>query len=206
MSLPDLRIRLPAAKIDFENDVGLTGQDHDEYPPAGGQARYDHMRIFLQGLLGCQASVETPTEYSEGTLWFDLNVLCLKIRKSGAWVGLANTIGVSDTSTLADWYAAASAAIAASAPDVVYSGSCTTDGTVLINIPLSLRASVYADSRPLVFKNGLLLEPSTIRLEPGTNPTAVRITSTTLDVGDTFTVIIRRIPDTTFYSSSVTIP
>ena len=91
MTTPDQRIRLPGAKINFSTDVGTTGQDHDTFP-APGQARYDHMRMYLLGLLSNQASYSEPTQYREGSFWFDLNTLTFKIYVNDSWSSLSETI------------------------------------------------------------------------------------------------------------------
>ena len=107
MTLPDYRIRFPAPLIDFAADVGLTGQAHDGYPAPGTQARYDHLRLYLIGLLTHQASFQSPLEYSEGTIWFDLNENALKTYFNNEWQDIANTIILTSEGqsiTLADWY------------------------------------------------------------------------------------------------------
>jgi hypothetical protein len=97
---PDYRIKFPAPTIDFTDDVGTTGQDHDNYPSPGTQARYDWMRLMLIGLLTHQASYEEPTQYRDGTVWYDLETLELKIWQSGdggssgAWTKLSDVIMV----------------------------------------------------------------------------------------------------------------
>ena len=58
--------------IDFVADVGIASQDHDNYPPPQGQARFDHMRMAIIALLSQQASFSEPTQYRDGTPWFDL--------------------------------------------------------------------------------------------------------------------------------------
>jgi hypothetical protein len=112
MSLPDNRIRLSAPLIDFVNDVGETGKSHDSFPDAG-QARYDHLRSYLIGLLSNQASYTEPTEFRLGSLWFDINSNSLKIRNnSGAiinyagtsWDSLADAILLDAGLTLTQWY------------------------------------------------------------------------------------------------------
>ena len=50
MSIPDNRLRFSSTKIDFANDVGIASQDHDNYPPPQGQARFDHMRMVVIAL------------------------------------------------------------------------------------------------------------------------------------------------------------
>ena len=111
MALPDNRIRLPAVKIDFANDVGLASQDHDTYPPAGGQARFDHMRMYLIGLLSQQSSYDEPTQKRDGTPWFDYNTLSLKIWLDGSWRPYSDTIQLTDELNLTQWYSQVSLAL-----------------------------------------------------------------------------------------------
>jgi hypothetical protein len=209
-TLPDNRIRLPAVKIDFSADVGVTGQLHDLYPSPSGQARYDHMRMFLIGLLAQQASYSEPTQYRDGTPWFDLNTLCLKIRRNGAWAPISDSVGLSEDSdgnvvTLSDWYTAAQEILVNQAPEVVFSGVCRTDSVAEITIPSSLQASLHSDSRVFLFINGGLVDPRNCSLI-GTPATTIRLSGVVLSDGDTFVVSIRRIGATTFLSTTVVVP
>lgn len=100
MALPDNRIRFPSNKIDFDAEVGVTGQDHDNYPLPNSQARFDWMRMIIIGLLSHQASETEPSEYRDGTVWFDLNSNELKIwmggTTDGAWQPISKAIIVGD--------------------------------------------------------------------------------------------------------------
>lgn len=101
----DNRIRLPGPKINFADDVGVTGQDHDDYPEPG-QARYDHLRMYLIGLLSNQSGPQPPTQYRDGTVWFDTSGPkgVLKIRDRSEWRHLAEAIQLAPDVTLADWF------------------------------------------------------------------------------------------------------
>lgn len=211
MSTPDNRVRLPAAKIDFTNDVGLSGGDHDSYPPEGGQARFDHMRMFLIGLLSQQSSFNEPSEKRDGTPWLDLNTNVLKIWINNDWHLYSDVVPVAEdddgnVTTLGEWFASVSSALSSLAQEVTFSGSSTSNDVTFINIPESLRDFLYSDSRPIVYINGALVDPRNSRLEPGALPTAVKLSNVTLSSGDTFTVFIRRIPNSTFYTPNVSIP
>ena len=114
--LPDNRIRIPAPPIDFEDDVGETGQDHDRFPEPG-QARYDWMRMFLIGLLANQASYSEPVNYRKGSFWVDLNTGILKTRTGEGiagteWSDIGELIQVSPGLTLQGWFDAVSASLA----------------------------------------------------------------------------------------------
>lgn len=209
MALPDNRVRFPAAKIDFASDVGVASQDHDDQP-SPGPARYDWMRMYLIGLLSQQSSFDEPTQYRDGTPWFDLNTFTLKIRSNGAWVPLSDAIAVAEddegVTTLTEWFSSVSDTLASSAPEVVFNGSSSADGITTITIPESLRAYLYSDSRPFVYINGILTDPRNSRLDPSANPTSVKLSNVSLSENDTFTIVIHRIPSATFYSSSVSVP
>jgi len=201
---------LPSAKIDFVNDVGLSGQNHDNYPAPSSQARYDHHRMFLIGLLTQQASFEEPTEYREGSPWFDLNTMSLKIRLGNAWVSYANAISLTtpDTDgnviTLAEWYEAVQDTLTSLAPEVLFSGVCSSNSVSSISIPESLQSSLYADSRVFLHINGALVDPHNCSLV-GNPPTTIRLSGVVLSSGDVFIVSIRRISDATYLPTTIVI-
>ena len=94
-TLPDNRLRFQPATIDFTNQVGLTGQNHDNYPAPNTQARYDWMRMCIIALLSSQSSHLEPEEFRDGSLWFDLNTSTLKIRSNNDWRPISEVIEVS---------------------------------------------------------------------------------------------------------------
>lgn len=216
MALPDNRIRLSSTLIDFDTEVGNGSQDIDSYPAPGAQARFDHMRSVILGLLGNQSSFDEPSQYRDGSLWFDLNTLELKIRMGALsdWRPIAEAIAVDSTDeeagdstilTLAEWYENVANTLNSSAPEITFGGFSSNDGIISIPIPESLRAGLYSDSRPFVYRNGLLIDPRLTALEPSGNPTAVQLTATTLADGDTFTVLIKRMPAANFYIPDVSV-
>ena len=208
MTLPDNRLRFPATKIDFDIEVGSGSGDHNTYPSPGAQARYDHMRMVVIALLAQQASYEEPTEYRDGTPWFDLKDGTLKIRFNDAWVQYSEVISVEhgldgvSTKTLAEFYNEVSETLVSLAPEIVFAGTSNTNGVSSITIPVTLRGNLNADSRAFVYVNGLLKNPLSTQLNHP-NPTMVILTGFTVNNGDTFTVIIRRIPDSTYYTEQV---
>ena len=114
--LPDNRMRFPAPPIDFEGDVGETGQDHDNFPEPG-QARYDWMRMAIIALLSNQASYDEPVNYRAGTFWFDLTTGILKVRMGDGvagteWKDFSEAIQVTDGVTLKDWFDAINTTLA----------------------------------------------------------------------------------------------
>jgi hypothetical protein len=209
MSIPDCRIRLPAAKIDFDADVGTTGQAHDDFPAPGAQARYDHFRSFLIGLLAQQASEEEPTQYRNGTSWFDLTTNTLKIRSGDEWVSLAEAISLTEPDTdgavvtLASWYESLQALLTGLSPEIVFSGSCSVDDVTTITIPESVQSSIHTDSRVFLYINGSLVDPRNCSV---IGTTTIRLSNVVLMDGDVFTANIRRISASTFLASSVSVP
>ena len=208
MSLPDNRIRLPSAKIDFVTDVGVTGQDHDNYPAPQAQARFDHMRMYLIGLLAQQSSYTEPTEKRDGTPWFDLTTLSLKIYLNGEWAPYSSVIALTTTSpivTLSDWYASTNEALASLAAEIVFGGKATSVSSD-VTIPEPLRSSIYSNSKAFVFVNGVAIDPRTVSFIGSPSPTLLRFSDHELESGDEFFVSIRRIPVSTFYTQDVSVP
>ena len=200
----DNRLVLPPIKIDF-GKVGVTGQDHDNYP-APAQARYDHMRMYLIALLSQQSSPNQPTQYREGTPWLDISgtVPQLKINLGGQWVPYSNAMvldnGLSAIS-LTDWYAQSSALLASLAPDITFSGSATGP-TSSITVPGPVLGSLRTNSRPFVHVNGLLLDPRSTTIENS----VIQLGQGQMRLGDRFSVMIRGIPTQNFYVPDVPAP
>lgn len=209
MTLPDNRVRLSATKIDFINDVGVASQDHDNYPPPQGQARFDHMRMFLIGLLAQQSSYDEPTEYRDGTPWFDLNTLTLKIRSGGEWKHIAESINLETDANvvrLSDWYESVNSLVISNTPELFFGGTCTSNGISVINIPVALQDKIYADSRVFLTVNGTAIDPREIDLIGSPNPTQLSLNTVELETNDTFFVSIRRIQAANFISNNVVVP
>lgn len=200
-------MRFPSAKIDFDTDVGVTGQDHDNYPAPSSQARFDHLRLAIIALLTQQASYSTPTQYRVGSPWFDLNTSTLKIFKNNVdqWVSLSETILIDSELTLAQWYESVKDTLVGLSPEVVFSGRSTADDVINISIPQSVQESIATDARVFLHINGLLVDPRNCSLI-GTPPTTIRLSNISLSNGDTFTVSIRKISSTTFLTSTVIVP
>lgn len=209
MALPDYRIRFPAPLIDFATEVGLTGQAHDNYPSPGTQARFDHLRLYLIGLLTNQASFTSPSEYSEGTIWFDLNNLSFKAFINNSWSGIANGIILDDgerTITLADWYKNEATVILKSlAPEIVFGGRSTVNNVSRIPIPINLNVYLFSDSRVFLTVNTITLDPREVSIISIGSQKYIEISPNELEANDVFYVSIRRIPDETFSTENVII-
>lgn len=197
--LPDNRIRLSPTKIDFDNDVGTTGQSHDDYPAPGAQARFDHMRMFLIGLLSNQSSFSAPVEYRDGSLWFDLNDLSIKIRAGGAWQPLSNSIKVGDT-TLEEWVAGVNQTVIGLSPEILFSGLCTINNTTSIPIPVAVQGNISSTSRIFLYINGSLTNLAQASFV-GSPPTTINLSGISLNSGDQFIVNIRSIADQNYIST-----
>lgn len=213
MALPDNRLRLPAPLIDFTNDVGTTGQDHDDFPEPG-QARFDWMRMYLVALLAHQSSYDEPTQYREGTVWFDLNNNTLKMpvitSEGTTWEPISKFIAVEDgadeaaTTTLYEWFQEAEVLLASIKPSATWSGSAA-NATTQIPIPASAQATAALDDmRAFVWVNGLLLDPRNTTIQGGGCPTCIELSGgDSLVAGDTFTVKIEYISDANFVQADV---
>lgn len=199
----DNRIRFGPVTIDFANSVGLTGQDHDDYPPPQGQARFDHLRMYLIGLLSQQSSADEPIQKRVGTPWFDINTMSLKIWSDG-WKPYSDAILIPGIDvSLTDWIAQAEQTLNSIWPELFFGGICTVDGTSDIPIPLQIRPQIFPQSKAFVTVNGEALDPREI-IFIGSPPATVRLTTIELEVNDKFTVSIRRLG--TFVEQDVTAP
>lgn len=210
--LPDNRLRFPTSLIDFVDDVGMSGQDHEKFPAADAQPRWDWLLMYFMSILSNQSSYEEPTQYRDGTLWFDLNTLTLKVWRSsideitGSWMSIAGSIELEtiagNTTTLKSWYDSADAKLTGSSPVLTFSGYVTSSYATTINIPTSLQSSIdLSKTRPFLYINGLLVDPRDC--EYYTNTTIKLINSTQLVSGDKFTVVIQNILSANFSTPDV---
>lgn len=205
--MSDNRIRFSSARIDFD-DVGVTGQEHDTYPAAGQQPRYDWMRMYLIGLLANQSSAEEPTQYREGTWWFDTSENVIKIRRNDAWVDAAAALKLDTASdgtivTLTTLYDTIRTLIG-NKPTATFSGTCTNDGITTIPIPTALRSSGGSGSRALVFVEGVLLDPRRCVYSGASSPASIALTGgEQINSGERFTVLMLNVDSGLFVSSDV---
>jgi hypothetical protein len=210
MALPDNRIRYPSTKIDFVNEVGTTGQDHDSYPAPLQQARFDHLRMTLIGLLSQQSSFSEPTQKREGTPWLDLNNGVLKIYLNGAWRPYSDAIQVASNAdgtayTLTDWYQYTSAALTLIEPEICFGGTITQDGVYSITIPESLQSKVSKFAQVFFYANGLLYDPRNISLVGSPFPSTILLQVAPPE-NSTYFVNIKRMPSSTFITTDVPQP
>jgi hypothetical protein len=188
------QIRLPNDEINFTNDVGLTGQPHDDYAEPGTLTRYDWMRMLCLGLLAQQASAEEPENFRPGTMWFKLSDFFYKCVKNGNFVELAECLKIlsgSDSKSLSEWSEEINEKIDRFTLTGTFSG-VVHDDALVISIPRQLQAMSVSPNRPYLFKNGLLVDPSLVRFNDGC-PVAIELSGTaTLTSEDTFTVFIKQ--------------
>lgn len=205
MPLPDNRIRLPSNKIDFATEVGIASQDHDSYPPPQGQARYDHLRMFLIGLLSLQSSFSEPSEFRDGTPWFDLNTQSLKINVNGEWVNFTDAIHLETGTSLTDWYQSVNIAISSLTPECSFGGSVTAL-TSSIPIPASIQNKLSSDTRAFITINGTSIDPREVNLAGIPYPTVINLNNWELESGDNYFVTLRRIPSSCFVTQNISTP
>jgi hypothetical protein len=221
MPAPDYRIRFPSTLVDFAQDVGTTGQEHDSYPAPGQQARYDHIRLYLLGLLSNQSSNSAPVNYREGTIWNDISDSTLgptlKIRRNNKWESLSKSVLVNPELSLDQWYHEASMALTSLAPELFFSGVVVSNAVSDIPIPARFIRHIYEDTRAFVTINGsadklstvegqnlntllryrpMIIDPRNVTVVAGT---LIRLMNLDLEKGDTFMVSLRRIPTDTFF-------
>ena len=208
--LPDNRLQFPPTKINFAEDVGLTGQLHDSFPGPNQQPRFDWLLSWFVALLANQSSYNEPTQYRSGTLWFDLNTNTLKIWigsvADGQWQAIAESVAVPDAlgnaMPLTQWVTAANLALSGSAPVVTFGGECISPSNTEINIPVPLQQYINIEkTRPFVYINGLLIDPRNCAYY--TAATVVLKNDAKLNSGDTFTVVIMNILPQLFNIPSV---
>jgi hypothetical protein len=194
----DNRINLGPTEVDFEDEVGTTGQKHDDFPQAGHQPRYDWMRIYLIGLLSLQSSESRPTEYRTGTLWYNRTTNIVEIYNGSDWTDLSEHISMEESGgeilTLAEWFAEAQPKINAIQPRYSFSGESEESNITVIPVPESIQTEIDGidGMRPFVYKNGSLIDPRNSSFG-GSSATIVLSGGAELDEGDLFTVVIEKV-------------
>ena len=204
MSASDFRIDLSAPLVTFPPSAV-------RYPTAGGQARFDHMSSFLNGLLASQAAPLPPTIYNEGTLWFDTSTSVIRVYTNGGWVSLASLISVQEPTaedanapliTLQSWFSSISSYLSTFSPPITFTGQATVV-TNTINIPQSI-APISGSYRVFLYINGLLKDPRFCVLQGGNVATNITLSGFSLNPGDSFTVLLLGILQQNFFLPTVT--
>lgn len=207
MSVPekDNRIEFPPTLIDFDNQVGVTGQLHDTFPAAGQQPRYDWMRIALIGLLSCQSSNDPPTQYRIGTPWFNRVKNAYYIWNGSDWVSIASFISLMDLTassgdtdtilSLSEWFTQVQDILSSIKPRSTFSGKSSANGVTSIPVPATVQdfiKDIFTLLRPIVHINGLLIDPRLTPFSAGCPTNIELLGGITLKKNDTFTVFIER--------------
>lgn len=206
----DNRIRFPSTRVDFATDVGLSGQNHDNYPAPNSQLRFDWMRLFLIGLLSNQSSTLEPTEFRNGTLWFDSTDATLKIRIGDSWKNITSAIEVAKDSnnqpiTMAGFYSSVASLIGLKPPGT-FSGRCQSISANTIPIPSSLRACAGQGSHPFIWIDGKLVDPRLASYSSGESPSSILLSgAATLSSGQNFTVVMLGMSSDYFGAETVTV-
>jgi hypothetical protein len=202
MTIPetDNRIQLPPTLIDFEDEVGVTGQDHDDFPDAGQQPRYDWMRLFLIGLLSHQSSEDKPTQFRTGTTHYDRARSAYEYYNGTTWRDIANAIILEEDSddalTLAEWFTIATEQLSSIRPKIVWSGNVSANDITLIPIPNSAKDEIEGlcdDLHPVVYQNGLQIDPRNTRFATSCPSSVELLNGEELNDGDRYTVVVEKI-------------
>ena len=183
------QIRFPNDTIDFINDVGLTGQDHDSYAEPGTVSRYDWMQMIVLGLLAQQASNKKPENFRVGTLWFNLQKFAYECSDDNDFFNISEFIKVISTN-LQEWTLDIDEKIEKYMPTGTFSGTVAND-TSVINIPNQLQKISISPNKPYVFKNGLLINPSFVRFNNGCPVAIELLENARLTTQDSFVVFIK---------------
>lgn len=187
----DNRLQFPeSAEIDFVNDVGLTGQDHDNYAEPGTLPRYDWMRMILLGILASQSSRDEPTQYRPGTLHYDLNTFFYKCMKENNFEDIAKCMEIMGES-LYEWSQETEEKRRRFQLTGTFSG-IAHDQSNVINIPNNLQEISQTPNKPYLFKNGRIINPALTQFNSGC-PVAIELSgSAVLASDDKFTVFIKQ--------------
>jgi hypothetical protein len=195
----DNRMRFPPTIIDFVNQVGETGQDHDDFPMGGTQPRYDWMRCVIISLLSLQSSDDPPTQYRTGTPWYRRSDGAILIWNGTDWVDLANSIFLRDSITdstfitLADFYSYVMERINSILPRCTFSGRFINTNPAYIQVPTTIQNEINNVKnllKLLLYVNGLLIDPRLYQFSASC-PILIELSSGIgITAGDKFTVII----------------
>ena len=193
----DNRIRFSPTPIDFAQEVGLTGQDHDVYPKVG-QARYDWMRMFLIGLLANQSAEQAPQEYRVGTIWYDIEAEEFKYHdgiSDDIFVPLSDGIKVTvngNVKKLSEWIETVDTEINNGISSATIEGTAASY-TSVISVPVDLEEVVSKNKiKPVLFKNGALIKPSLVNFDES-KENVILTGAAILNSGDEYIIIFKRV-------------
>jgi hypothetical protein len=199
MTIPDYRIRFPSAKIDFDEDVhggSPGGQDVDDFPQPGTQARYDWIRLTIIGLLANQSSVEEPLNYKIGSLWHNLNDGFFKYFDGEDWAELTKAIRIGETN-LEEWSELVNETVGKVTEAASFTGVAESNNITEIDIPDSaMAAASYNNNHPVLYKNDLLIDPRLTSFNLDRNKVLFldnEAGSVKLNRNDRYTILIHRL-------------
>jgi hypothetical protein len=188
----DNRITLTSKLVDFDNIVGIAGQDHDSFPTPGQNPRYDWMRSFLIGLLSNQSSKEAATQKRTGALQYDRSTRTMMIWNGSNWVNLSEHIKVLGA-ILTDLFEFVNQKLESANSALTFSGVAITLSTS-IPVPEAIRIALVDISGAVgifVYVNGKVIDPSKVRFSDGCPVVILLDSDVSLPVGSRFTVVLK---------------
>lgn len=191
----DCRIQFPPTAVNF-NNVGSTGQPHDDYPSAG-QARFDWMRMTLIGLLAHQSSIDPPTNYRQGTIWYCLADEYFKYFKNDTegFVDLSHAIRITIGDrhmSLNEWANYIENAVLDTGGMAVWSGTAS-GATYNMQVPSSAATVAQrSNSYPILYKNGEMIDPKLTSFNGARTIISLR-GDAVLNYGDDYIMTIQRV-------------
>jgi hypothetical protein len=188
----DNRIRLTTKLVDFDDVVGVTGQEHDSFPSPGQNPRYDTMRSFLIGLLSNQSSKEAPVQKRTGALQYDRNTRTMLIWDGSNWANLSEYIKTFGN-ILTDLFEFINQKLESANATMTFSGIAITS-SISIPVPEAVRtalADVSGEIGIFVYVNGKIIDPSKVRFSNGCPVVILLDSDVALPVGSRFTVVFK---------------
>jgi hypothetical protein len=205
-NIVDFRIRFPSSLIDFNEDVfgeSPDGQEINDFPYPGAQARYDWMRMIIIGLLANQSSTATPINYKVGTIWMNLNDNFYKYFDGISFAEIAKAIRIGNIS-LDAWATVVQDTVGKVTDEATFSGVVVVNKITEIAVPAdALEAAEFLNNHPVLYKNGMLIDPRLTVFNTDRDKVMLLnnvIGNAELRKNDKYTVIIQRLdivsPDT----------
>lgn len=197
----DNRLQYPSATVDFST-VGLSGQDHDDYPVPNTSPRFDWMRMYLMGLMSNQSSHTPPSEYREGTIWYNSLIEQYNYQTSSGFKPISEAIYINENGgqNLSDFVNHISTRSSVNNRLGVFAGKADNSNYDFalnrVLLPPGISEIInYPDSGSIpfgavVYKNGKILKNSEVELISNSK---VQLTGTILDFDDEFCVFIKKL-------------
>jgi hypothetical protein len=181
-------MKFPVTEVDFVNDVGTTGQLHDDYPAPLTSPRFDWMRMELMGLLANQSAFGHPMNHRIGTIHYNLNDNAYESSDGTTFLPISSFIKAAD-SDLANWSQDVENAISWNKLKMIFGGYAIQRSKV-IKVPESIQSYVSQSTRITFYKNGKIIEPNGITISSGC-PVCLNLSGDSiLKTSDKFIVIV----------------